>query len=162
MSGASQTATVNVTVDPGAVVDLVEFDADRDGGFAPIPITFSWTTTTPTTFARLEVDFDDNGVFELDTTDLTTKPRYVYRDPGVYRARVRLTTPPPESTTHVDTRTVVSVNSNYTRATLCYVFERMRARLTASDVPGALATLHPTLRPISTPSGPQISPCCRL
>jgi len=147
MSGATQTTTVNVTVDPGAVVDLVDFKADRAGGFAPMPITFSWTTATPTTFARLEVDFDDNGVFEVDTTDPTTQLRYVYREPGIYRARVRLTTPPPESASHVATRTVVSVNSSYTKATLCYVFERMRARLTASDVPGALATLHPTLRP---------------
>ena len=147
MSGATQSATTSVAVDPGAVVDLVAFNADRAGGFAPMAITFSWTTTTPTTFARLEVDFDDNGTFEIDTTDLSAQLRYVYINPGVYRARVRLTTPPPESTTHVATRTVVSVNSNYTRSTLCYLFERMRARLTASDVPGALQALHPTLRP---------------
>lgn len=146
MSGASQTAMVNVTVDPGAVVDLVAFNADRAGGFAPMAITFSWTTATPTTFARLEVDFDDNGIFELDTTDLATQLRYVYREPGIYRARIRLTTPPPASATYVATRTVVSVNSNYTRSTLCYVFERMRARLAATDVAGALEMLHPSLR----------------
>ncbi len=147
MSGSSQVATANVTVDPEASVEPVVFDAARAGGFAPMPITFSWSAVAPLEFVRVEVDFDGNGVFELDTTDLSTPLKHVYRVPGVYLARLRLTTAPPASATYETTRAVVSVNSNYVRATLCYVYERMRTELAASNVPGALQMLHPDLRP---------------
>ncbi len=147
MSGASQVATADVTVDNEANVEPVVFDAARAGGFAPMPITFSWSAVEPLEVVRVEVDFDGNGVFDLDTTDLAAPLKHVYRTPGVYVARLRLTTAPPTSTTYEATRAVVSVNSNYIRATLCYVYERMRTELAASNVPAALQMLHPDLRP---------------
>lgn len=147
MTGATQSASVDISVDAGAPLELLTFNADRAGGFAPLPIRYSWSTSTPTTFARMQVDFDDNGVFELDTTTLSTPLSNVYSEPGAYTARIRLTTPAPGSVVHEATRSIVSVNSNYTRATLCYLFERMRSKLAASDVSGALESLHPSLRP---------------
>lgn len=147
MAGSTLTATANVTVDSGAPVEPLTLAADRAGGFAPMPVTFSWTTASPTTFAQLQFDFDGDGNFDLDTANVNSTLRFNYSTPGVYTARIRLTTPAPEGLAIEATRQVVSINSNYTRATLCYVFERMRSKLAASDVSGALESLHAELRP---------------
>lgn len=146
MTGSSLVASANVTVDSGAPVEQLMLSADRVGGFAPMPISFSWATVTPMAFERLQFDYDGDGNFDLDTATTSTALRFNYSTPGIYTARIRLTTPAPESLALEATRQVVSANSNYVRATLCYVFERMRSRLAASDVSGALESLHPSIQ----------------
>lgn len=147
MTGSSLVASANVTVDSGAPVVPLVLSVDRAGGFAPMPISFSWATATAMTFDRLQFDYDGDGNFDLDTATTSTALRFNYSTPGIYNARIRLTTPAPESLALEATRQVVSTNSNYVRATLCYVFERMRSRLAASDVAGALESLHPSIQP---------------
>ncbi|MBK7044861.1 MAG: hypothetical protein IPH50_15020 [Rhodanobacteraceae bacterium] len=143
MTGSKGVDSVDVRVDENAPVEALVLTADRTSGLVPTTAKFSWTNALPQDFARMQMDFTDDGSFDVDSTEVSTPLQFVYAKPGIYTARLRLTTAELGGVVHEATRSVASVNTDSRRATLCYVFDRMRKRLTAFDVAGALETLNP-------------------
>ena len=147
MTGSREVDSVDVTMDANAPVEALVLAADRTGGSVPTTVKFSWTAALPQDFVRMQMDYADDGSFDVDNTEASTPLQFLYAKPGIYTARLRLTTAEPGRVVQEATRSVASVNTDFRRATLCYVFDRMRKRLTAFDVAGALETLSPDLRP---------------
>lgn len=151
LSGITQTLTRNVSYEPAQQPEI-ELQAESQGEHAPIKRGFTLKTKPGLglTITRLQMDYDGDGNFELDTPNGATALRYEYTTPGVFTpvATVTLDDSDPMSPPLVRTssRKMAIVPLPLTRATLCYVNYRMKARLTANDIPGALESLHEEIR----------------
>lgn len=151
LSGTTQTLTRSVNYDPGQQPE-VELQAESQGEHAPIKRGFTLKTKPGLglSITRLQVDYDGDGNFELDTPNGATPLRYEYTTPGFFTPGATVTlddgdpmTPP---LVRISTRKMAIVPLPLTRATLCYVFYRMKARLTANDISGGLESLHGEIR----------------
>jgi len=147
LTGESITRTRTVTYDPAQQPD-VELSAEIQGEHAPFSTGFTLALKpglglTPT---RLQVDFDGDGSFEVDSTNISAPLLHEYKIPGFFTPTALVTfdgTPP---VTRSATQKVAVVPLPLTRATLCYVYYRMKNRLIANDVPDAVKSINLELR----------------
>lgn len=149
LTGETETLTRTVTYDAAALPD-VSLETKIQGEHAPIKAGFVLKTKSGLTVTRLQVDYDGDGTFELDTPNGSSTLAYEYKIPGFYTASATVTlddgnvnTPLAVSTA---TRKMAIVPLPLTRQTLCYVFYRMKDRLAANDIPGSLKSVNPDLR----------------
>jgi hypothetical protein len=150
LSGATTTQNVSITRDdaPSATARLTVETPER---FAPAAVRLRLDLNSTLVVTRLRVDFDGDGTPEIDTTSTATPLLFTYPVPGLYTATATVDLAPgsPGTPPNSFTRSakVLVQNLLETRQDACAVFGRMRTRLAASDIPGALLTLHPRLRP---------------
>ncbi len=153
IDGGTVTATRNVTVSPNLGSDTVLIAAST-GGYAPQNIPFRLITRLPagqTAVTRLQVDYQGDGSFEVDSTNSNVALSATYSAAGAYLATARVTfddsdpqTPLVirESKFRIQVQTVA-----YTRQTLCALYYGMKQRLIANQIPLAINTLAPRIRP---------------
>ena len=147
LTGESITHTRTVNYDPAQQPD-VELSAEIQGEHAPIKTGFTLALKpdlglNPT---RLQVDFDGDGSFEVDSTNISAPLLHEYKIPGFFTPTALVTFDGPPLITRSATRKMAVLPLPLTRATLCYVFYRMKNRLIANDIPGALQSLNSELR----------------
>jgi hypothetical protein len=150
LAGATATQTLILTRDDSTAAQA-RLSVETPQRFAPGSSRLRLDLAPALVVERLRVDFDGNATVDLDTTNASTPLVSPYSQPGVYTATATIDLAPgsPSTPPNTLTRTVRVAIQNLaeTREDLCSVFGRMRGRLAANDVPGALLTLHPRLRP---------------
>jgi len=153
IDGAMVTATRNVTVSPNLGSDAVLIAAST-GGYAPQNIPFRLITRLPagqTAVARIQVDYQGDGIFEVDSTNANVALRATYSAAGAYLATARVTFDDTDSQTPLvvrESKFRIQVQTvAYTRQTLCALYYGMKQRLIANQVPLAINTLAPRIRP---------------
>ena len=154
LDGGLLSATRNITITPSLGAD-VQLRANVTGAYAPESVTFALTTRFPllqTQITRVQVDYQGDGSFELDTpTPPQTPLQWNYDAPGVYLATARVSF----DDGNPNTPLVVSEGKYriqmqslaYARQTLCGVYYQMKNRLIANQVPLALNTLGTRIKP---------------
>ncbi len=153
VDGGTQTVVRNIIVN-SAGVDPVRFNSLARGGFAPFRGKFNLSTTVPagqTTAVRFEIDFDGDGIFEIDSpTAPATTLSYEYQSAGVYLARARVSFDDGQTPTPVEVREgtfrIHADTIAFTRQTLCSVYYEMKHRLQAGQIAQAGNTLSPRIR----------------
>ncbi len=144
VTGATLSRTLSIVRDD-AQAPLVQLLVGTPPKHAPAGVQLRLRLLDGVEATRLRLDYDGDGLFELDTTDLDQRLRHVYNQPGLYRAWARVDLAELPATT-VDARAWVLVRHvGETRAALCAAYEHMRTRLAARDIAGALLALHPRL-----------------
>ena len=153
MDGGLLTASRNITVTPSQGAD-VQLRASVTGAYAPENVPFALTTRLPllqTQITRVQVDYQGDGSFELDTPTPPQTLQWNYDAPGVYLATARVSF----DDGNPNTPLVVSEGKYriqmqslaYARQTLCGVYYQMKNRLIANQVPLALNTLGARIKP---------------
>lgn len=151
LTGETVTQTRTVTYDPNLQPE-VELQAQIQGEHAPIKPTFTIKQKPDLglVITNLKVDFDGDGSFEIDTPNGAAVLKYEYRIPGFFTASAIVTlddgdtgTPPLVRTS---ARKMAIVPLPLTRQTVCYIFYRMKSKLTENDIPGALKSLNADYR----------------
>jgi len=146
LTGETETVTRTVTYDPQQQPD-VELLAEIEGEHAPIKPSFTIEKNGAMglTVTRLQIDYDNDGTLDIDTTNPNAALSFEYRNPGFYTASANITlddgdpeTPPIVRTS---TQRIAVVPLPLTRATICYVFYRLKDRLAANDIPDALNSI---------------------
>jgi hypothetical protein len=150
LEGSTQTQTVRIQYAPPSTPPLTEFRLSTASTYAPGFARFEIDIADGYRLLSSRFDFDGNGSDELLNPNISDGLLARYTLPGFYRARATLQiddadplTPP---ITQVHTQPVLLRHLGVVRYTLCQVFEKMRARLLAGNIPGALQTLHQPLR----------------
>jgi hypothetical protein len=153
LDGATQTITRNITVSPELGED-VQLRARTAGHFAPLRIGFDLRTQFPagqTQIVRLQVDYNGDGIFELDSADASVPLAYSYDRAGAYLARAVVSFDDGNSATPLvlreSTFRVQMDTLAYSRQLLCRVYQQMKDRLLANQPASALLTLTPQIRP---------------
>jgi hypothetical protein len=153
LDGATVSATRNITVTPSLGAD-VALSAASTGGYAPQTIPFRVDTRLPaaqTTVARLQVDYNGDGTFELDSTSVSAPLSYTFDAPGAYLALARVSFDDGDPITPLVVREgkyrIQLQSLAYARQTLCATYYGMKHRLIANQIPLALNTLGPRIRP---------------
>jgi hypothetical protein len=149
LTGETVTQTRIVTYDPAQLPD-VALETLIQGEHAPIKASYTLKVKAGLTMTRLQMDYEGDGSFELDSTNGATALSFDYKQPGFYPATATVTlddgdpmTPPVIRTT---VRRMAIVPLPLTRKTLCYVFYRMKNRLIANDIPDALMSMNAEIR----------------
>jgi len=147
LTGESITHTRTVNYDPAQQPD-VELSAEIQGEHAPIKTGFTLALKpdlglNPT---RLQVDFDGDGSFEVDSTNISAPLLHEYKIPGFFTPTALVTFDGPPLITRSATRKMAVLPLPLTRATLCYVFYRMKNRLGANDINDAVKSVNAELR----------------
>jgi hypothetical protein len=149
LTGETQTLTRTVTYDPLQQPEI-ELTATLQGEHAPIKPSFTLTPGTGLSITRIQLDYDGNGTFDLDTTNASTLLKFEYKTPGFLSPSATVTLDDGNPNTPLIVRTVTRkiaiVPLPLTRKTLCYVFYRMKDRTIANDIPGALKSLNSDYR----------------
>ena len=153
LDGVSISATRNVTVTPSLGAD-VELIAASTGGYAPQTIPFKLINRLPaaqTTVARVQVDYQGDGSFEVDSTNAATPLSYAFDTPGAYLALARVSFDDGDPMTPLVVREGkyrLQIQSlAFARQTLCGLYYGMKQRLIAGQIPLALNTLGLRIRP---------------
>jgi hypothetical protein len=151
IDGAGPTATHSITYD-AAAAPRVSIAPTLSSAIVPFTSRFILTRRPTETLAitRAQIDFDGNGTTDVDTTNVSSLS-FAYQQPGLFAVSGTITlddtdpgTPPelvPVATS------VLSLHPQQTRFALCSLFGKMRTRIAASDIPGALNALVPDLQP---------------
>jgi hypothetical protein len=149
LTGETQTLTRTVTYDPLQQPEI-ELTATLQGEHAPIKPSFTLTPGTGLVITRVQLDYDGNGTFDLDTSNASTLLKFEYKTPGFLSPSATVTlddgnpnTPPIVRTV---ARKIAIVPLPLTRKTLCYVFYRMKSRLAANDIPDAVKSVNADFR----------------
>jgi hypothetical protein len=155
LDGSPQNVTRTVIYDPQALPDVV-FGSDGLGAYAPARAAFALAWRLPagqTVLTRVQVDYDGDGSFEIDSASVPSVLKHAYDNIGFYTATATLTfddgdTQTPPVVRSSSTRLVMQ-SLAATRQTLCKVYYAMKHRLLpgASGITDALRTLDPPLRP---------------
>ena len=149
LTGETQTLTRTVTYDPLQQPEI-EMTATLQGEHAPIKPSFTLTPGTGLSMTRIQLDYDGNGTFDLDTTNVSTLLKFEYKTPGFLSPSATVTLDDGNPNTPVIVRTVsrkiAIVPLPLTRKTLCYVFYRMKSRLAAGDIPDAVKSVNADFR----------------
>ena len=153
LDGGTVTATRNVTATPSVGAD-VRLQASLTGGYAPQRVSFALSTRLPaaqTQVVRVQIDFQGDGSFELDTPSVQSPLQWNYDAPGAYLAAARVSFDDGNPNTPLvvrEARYRVQMQSlAYARQTLCGVYYLMKNRLIANQIPLALNTLGPRIKP---------------
>jgi hypothetical protein len=152
LDGVTTTVSRVVNYDP-AMAPAVSIQAAGPGDYAPVRMPFSLSTRFPAgqnQITRVQVDYQDDGSFEVDASQ-PVKLEHAYSVAGFFTVRARVTFDDGDNGTGpiiVDDTTRVLIQSlAFTRETLCRVYYGMKHRLQAGNIPQALNTLAPSLRP---------------
>jgi hypothetical protein len=153
VDGTTVSAVRNVTVNPTAGSDVL-LQAASSGGYAPQTIPFRLVTRFPanqTSITRVQIDYQGDGTFDVDSTNANNALSYTFDTPGAYLALARVTFDDGDTQTPVvvrESRYRIQLQSPaYTRQTLCALYYGMKNRLVTNQVPLALNTLAPRIRP---------------
>ncbi len=153
IDGTTVSAVRNVTVNPTAGSDVL-LQAASSGGYAPQSIPFRLITRLPagqSAITRVQVDYQGDGTFDVDSTNANSALNFTYDMPGAYLALARVTFDDGDSQTPLvvrESRYRIQLQSlAYARQTLCALYYGMKNRLIANQIPLALNTLAPRIRP---------------
>jgi hypothetical protein len=153
IDGGSVSATRNITVTPSLGAD-VQLIAGSTGGYAPQTIPFKLITRLPaaqTTVTRVQVDYQGDGTFEVDSTNPAAPLSYAFDAPGVYLALARVSFDDGDPLTALVVREAkyrIHMQSlAFARQSLCGLYYGMKQRLIAGQIPLALNTLGPRIKP---------------
>jgi hypothetical protein len=142
----TQTRTVSYS---NAALPSVVFAARSPGDYAPTAVQFVLATVLPagqTTVARVEVDYNGDGIFETDGAQ-PTQLAFAYDTPGLYVARARVSfddgNPATPLVVQEDSARVLIQSLAFTRQTLCGVYYTMKSRLQQNQIALALNTQLP-------------------
>ena len=153
IDGATIIGIRNITVSPsiGANVSL---SAATTGGYAPQTIPLTLITRLPaaqTTVARVQIDYQGDGIFDVDSPDANVALSYNYDAPGAYIALARVSFDDGDPMTPLVVREgkyrIQMQSLAYTRQTLCATYYGMKHRLIANQIPPALNTLGTRIKP---------------
>ncbi len=146
----TQTRTVTYSA---AALPAVVFSARSPGDYAPTTMPFVLATRLPpnqTVVARVEIDYNGDGVFEVDSVASPVRLEYAYENPGLYATRARVSFDDGDLGTPLvvqeDTARVLIQSLAYTRQTLCGVYYAMKSRLQQNQISLALNTQSPKQR----------------
>jgi hypothetical protein len=154
LDGTPITINRTVTLDVAQKPD-VELRSDAFNGYAPAQVGFSLAYRIPagqTTLTRFEIDYNGDGINEVDAATVPAPLRYAYGTAGLYIASVRMSFDDGNMVTPLVVRTsswrVLLTTLAFTRQTLCGLYYGMKQRLLPgqSGVTNALRTLTPALR----------------
>ena len=155
LDGSPQTITRTVIYDANQRPD-VEFQSAAFADYAPARVAFSLNYRIPvgqTLLSRVEIDYDGDGVFDVDAAVPPSRLEYAFGSGGFYTATARLSFDDGNAGTPLIIRTssakVLMQTMAFTRQTLCGVYYGMKHRLQPgqSGIVSALNTLEPDLRP---------------
>ncbi len=153
LDGVTLTATRNITVMPGIGAD-VALSAATTGGYAPQTIPLSLVTRLPaaqTTVVRVQVDYQGDGIFDVDSPIANVALSYNYDAPGAYIALARVSFDDGDQMTPLVVREgkyrIQMQSLAYARQTLCATYYGMKQRLIANQIPLALNTLGTRIKP---------------
>ncbi len=143
----TQTRTVTYSA---AALPAVVFAARSPGDYAPTVMPFVLATRLPpnqTVVARVEIDYNGDGIFDVDSATPPARLEFAYENPGLYAARARVSFDDGNTGTPLvvqeDTARVLIQSLAYTRQTLCGVYYAMKSRLQQNQIPLALNTQSP-------------------
>lgn len=150
LAGATTTQSLTLIRDD-SVDASARLSVDTTSRFAPGTVRFRLVVAPSLVVTRLRLDFDGDGIADLDSSNPAAPLSYRYRQPGLYRVAATIDLQPgspgtPPNTITRETQVLVQLLAE-TREDVCAAFGTMRTRLTANDVSGALLALHPRLRP---------------
>ena len=153
IDGAITSGVRNITVMPSIGAD-VALSAATTGGYAPQTIPLSLFTRLPaaqTAVARVQIDYQGDGIFDVDSPNANAALSYNYEAPGVYLALARVSFDDGDSMTPLVLREgkyrIQMQSLAYTRQTLCATYYGMKHRLIANQIPLALNTLGTRIKP---------------
>ena len=153
IDGATVSGIRNITVTPSIGAD-VALSAATTGGYAPQTIPFNLVTRLPaaqTTIARVQIDYQGDGIFDVDSTNANVGLSYNYDAPGAYLALARGSFDDGDQMTPLVVREgkyrIQMQSLAYARQTLCATYYGMKHRLIANQIPLALNTLGTRIRP---------------
>jgi hypothetical protein len=153
VDGQTQTVIRNITVSPELGEDVF-FIGRSAGNYAPMRIGFELKTRPPvgqTQVTRIQLDYDGDGTFELDASQLGGPLAHEYARAGVYLALARVTFDDGDAGTPAVVREATfQIHMDllaYTRETLCQHYYDMKHQLQANQPAAALLLLSPRIRP---------------
>jgi hypothetical protein len=153
MDGVTVTAIRSIVATPSVSAD-VRLQAVTTGAYSPRILVFKLQTSLPpfqTRVARVQVDYQGDGTFEVDATSIPTTLSWNYDFPGAFIALARVTFDDTDPMTPVvgrEARYRVQIQSlAYARQTLCSVYYTMKSRLQGNQPTLALNTLGDRARP---------------
>lgn len=149
-AGSPQTVTRTVTFNPALAPEAV-LRSDASSGYAPLSTRFrvALKAGSTRTIERIDLDFDDSGSIDFSTTDPAAVLKTSYTNPGARRVRAVITLRDAMNvqSTVTSTLSIVVLSQPRERLVLCKVFNDMRQRLIANDIPGALLRVSTDFRP---------------
>lgn len=149
--GQTTTVVRHVTYDTAAA-STVQLAASLSSSLAPLKASFDLSVSAGPALqpSRLRVDYNGDGLSDLDTTNIAANLSYTYLDPGLYTVTATVTlddTDPMTAPIDVTASAKVLVqHPGYIRLTLCQAFGDMRDRLIAGQIASAALPLHPDIR----------------
>lgn len=63
-----------------------QLEANNDSGIAPLPVEFGISAQQGVSLQRIQVDYESDGVIDVDATDIAAVLTHTYTNPGRYRA----------------------------------------------------------------------------
>jgi hypothetical protein len=153
LDGTPQTISRTVVYDANQRPD-VEFQSAAFADYAPARVAFSLNYRIPlgqTLLTRVEIDYDGDGLFEVDAATPPARLEFAFGAGGFYTATARLSFDDGNPGTPLLIRSgsakVLMQTMAFTRQTLCGVYYAMKHRLQPgqSGVTAALRTLTPDL-----------------
>ena len=129
---ASVTKTVAVT----GGTSPFQVSAFPQNGIAPHSVNFSVFSGASDVVARIDVDFNGDGVTDFTTTAPNATIQTTYTAPGVYRPTVTVTDT--QGRTYTSTQVMVVASVATLDAKLRGIYAGMLARLRVGDIEGAL------------------------
>jgi hypothetical protein len=153
LDGATQIVTRNITMAP-AISPEVSFVSSTALGYAPMRASFSLRTRFPAgqnAVARVQVDYNADGTFDVDSVSATLPLAYYYTDAGAYLALARVSFDDGNAVTPLVVREasyqVQTTTLAHVRQTLCGVYYTMKSRLIANQTTLAANALDTSIRP---------------
>lgn len=141
VGSAPELASVTKTLAVTGSVSAFQVSVFPQNGIAPHPVNFSVFSGTSNGIARIDLDFDGDGITDFTTTDPNATIQTTYTTPGVYQPRVTVTDS--QGATYISTLVVVVTTVGKIDAVLRSVYGGMLAKLRAGDVDGALKAFTP-------------------
>ncbi len=151
LDAAPVTINRTVTYDPN-LAPVVLLTSASPADHAPVQMPFYLSTKTPagqSSITRVQVDFNGDGSFEVDTTQ-PSPLSYAFELPGSYTALARVSFDDGNAVTPLvvaeSTVPILIQSFARTRQTVCSVYYAMKDRLRAGNATSAANALMPTIR----------------
>lgn len=151
-SGQTQAVSRTVTYTPAAAI--AGFRSAHAGDYVPFDLRF--TVSVPPDSSHqvirdVKLDYDGDGVLEVDASTVPERPAHQYLDTGLKKATLRLTLADSAAAlpdvVFTSTLHMMGEDLDQTRQTLCHVVETFRDHLRAHDYRSAIATFSAHARP---------------
>jgi cysteine-rich repeat protein len=134
---AGDVVTTSVLVNSDGAAPAVTLRAIPNAGLAPLTVTFGFSVGTADPVQVLSIDFDGDGTSDFTTSDSTATLENTYTVPGLYMARVTVTT----QNGSVEANVPVAVQDEAVIVPLLQdAWTSMVSALASGDVDGALAS----------------------